>query len=95
MPGNFHISTHAYSDIVSKLTSEGLYTFDLSHRILHFSVGNVTDINYVKQTFVKDEPAINVLDKIQKIDSEKKVFEYYLQVSILLYINQRLCLLHL
>ena len=34
VPGNFHVSTHNFKPIISKLVSEDHYTFDLTHKII-------------------------------------------------------------
>lgn len=40
VPGNFHISSHAYSHYIGSLLREsGLNTIDLSHKINHLSFG--------------------------------------------------------
>ena len=41
VPGNFHISTHAYSSVVDALIMRG-HRIDFSHRINHLSFGNST-----------------------------------------------------
>lgn len=38
VPGNFHISTHAYGDIMMGLAYDG-YKFDYSYKINHISFG--------------------------------------------------------
>src|SRR5690349_4244109 len=40
VPGNFHISSHAYGPIIQQLASEGYFDFDVSHRIHHISFGD-------------------------------------------------------
>ncbi len=78
VPGNFHISSHAYGPIVSRLAQEGHYSWDLSHKINHFYVGDISDIDNIKKTF--GEGVLSPLEDIAKIDEEKKVHEYYLKV---------------
>jgi len=85
VPGNFHISSHAYGPTVSRLASEGLYTFDLSHRINHFSVGDHSDFRYISETFSEDISHLSPLDSVTKDDLEKKVYEYYMKVLNLSY----------
>ena len=79
VPGNFHISTHAYGSIVAKLLSEGIFKLDLSHKINHISFGDETDIRNIKSKF--DVGILNPLDGVEKIDhTNQKLYEYYLKV---------------
>jgi Endoplasmic reticulum vesicle transporter len=39
VPGNFHVSTHAYGDVVQRLYMGGR-ALDFSHEIKHLSFGN-------------------------------------------------------
>ena len=80
VPGNIHLSSHAFGQIVSRLASEGLYKFDLSHKIAHFSFGDDKDVNSVINNFNLNH--LNVLEGIEKDNYDKKVFEYYLKVFI-------------
>ena len=50
VPGNVHIASHPYQDIVAKLKSEG-YNFDFSYTINHVSMGNKEDFNYIQKHF--------------------------------------------
>jgi len=50
VPGNFHISTHAFGDIVMTLRREG-YHFDASYTINHLSFGNKEDFDYIHRSF--------------------------------------------
>jgi hypothetical protein len=79
VPGNFHISTHAYGSIVAKLLSEGIFKLDLSHKINHISFGDETDLRNIKSKF--DVGILNPLDGVEKIDhTNQKLYEYYLKV---------------
>jgi hypothetical protein len=82
VPGNFHISSHAFGHIVSRLAQEGLYTWDVSHKINHFYVGETSEIEKIKREF--GGGVLSPLDKIEKRDMDKKVYEYYLKVIYLL-----------
>lgn len=95
VPGNFHISSHAYGHIVSRLAQEGLYVWDVSHKINHFYVGETSDIATIKRQF--GGGVLSPLDNIQKNDEEKKVYEYYLKVMFNFDLNliDRLSHLHL
>lgn len=51
VPGNFHISSHAYQrTILSGLQGFG-FVYDISHKINHISFGDESDIQYIKKTF--------------------------------------------
>lgn len=79
VPGNFHISTHAYGSIVAQLLSEGIFKLDLSHKINHISFGDETDLRNIKSKF--DVGILNPLDGVEKIDhTNQKLYEYYLKV---------------
>ena len=79
VPGNFHISSHAFSPIISKLFADGYTGFDVSHKITHLSFGEDKDLKVIKQNFADGE--LNPLDGINKIDDAKKFYEYYIKVS--------------
>ena len=50
VPGNFHISTHAYNDIMVSLAHHG-YTFDYSYYINHISFGKMQNFEIIKKIF--------------------------------------------
>ena len=50
VPGNVHIASHPYMDIVNGLKAKGKQ-FDFSHRIDHVSFGNKQDFDYISQNF--------------------------------------------
>jgi len=79
VPGNFHISSHAYGPIIQRLYTEGLMSFDLTHKINHISFGDDSDLKQIKTTF--GVGVLNPLDNVEKNDHEvKKTYEYYLKV---------------
>jgi len=47
VPGNMHIATHAYADIVNTMRSQHNKTFDFSYKIHHLSFGNKEDFDYI------------------------------------------------
>ena len=48
VPGNFHISSHAYGAVLGIIMSEtGLSSFDLSHTINRLSFGKLDDLEYI------------------------------------------------
>jgi hypothetical protein len=86
VPGNIHISTHAYGNIVGRLYSEGIFVSDLSHKINHISFGDETDIKNIKSKF--QVGILNPIDGTEKIDHvDSKVYEYYLKVVPTTYID--------
>ncbi len=86
VPGNIHISSNSYANIISKLANDGLYKFDMSHTINHISFGKEDDIKYIKSTF--NTGILNPLDNVHKSDtSNKNIYEYYLKVVPTTYID--------
>jgi len=79
VPGNFHISSHAFSPIIHRLFTDGFLNFDLSHKINHISFGDDKDFKIIKTRFNTGE--LSPLDHTEKVDSNKKFYEYYLKVS--------------
>lgn len=79
VPGNIHISSHAFGSIIARLASEGQYKFDISHTINHISFGHESDINHIKNAF--NEAILNPIDGISKTHGQdSRVYEYYLKV---------------
>lgn len=60
MPGNFHISTHAFSTVVDQLIMKG-HKIDFSHKVNSLNFGNETYQQYMKR-FVGDRRNISPLD---------------------------------
>lgn len=86
VPGNFHISTHAYGRIIARLISDGISVNDLSHKINHISFGDEYDIMNIKSKF--DVGILNPIDEVEKIDhTNQKIYEYYLKVVPTTYID--------
>jgi hypothetical protein len=86
VPGNFHISSHAFSRILSQLAAEGLYKFDVSHKINHISFGDKKDLQEIKEEF--NVGVVSPLDGTLINDhSEHKVIEYYIKVVPTTYVN--------
>ncbi len=78
VPGNVHISSHAFGSIIARLIQEGVYKFDISHVINHISFGEEDDLNHIKNKF--DYGILNPVDGISKTMDGSKVYEYYLKV---------------
>eukprot|EP00355_Strombidium_rassoulzadegani_P004564 CAMPEP_0168618376 /NCGR_PEP_ID=MMETSP0449_2-20121227/6041_1 /TAXON_ID=1082188 /ORGANISM="Strombidium rassoulzadegani, Strain ras09" /LENGTH=257 /DNA_ID=CAMNT_0008659251 /DNA_START=34 /DNA_END=807 /DNA_ORIENTATION=+ len=73
VPGNFHISMHAYGDIKMMLSSQG-HDFDFSYKINHLSFGNKQDFDYIKRQFTDldlEHPADGVSGQPEKKKDEK------------------------
>jgi hypothetical protein len=81
VPGNFHISSHAYGDFVRQLSMEGHFKIDLSHHIVHLSFGDDKDIQTIKSKFGTGE--LSPLDNTSKDERQKKMYEYYMKVTLL------------
>jgi hypothetical protein len=90
VPGNFHISSHAFAPVIQRLASDGYFNFDLSHKINHIFFGEDKDLKIIRNTFNTGE--LNPLDSTEKIEKTKKVYEYYIKVRISFF-NNRLYLL--
>lgn len=86
VPGNFHLSAHAYAPIVQQLASEGFFKFDLSHTINHLSFGDDRHFKQIMKTF--NEGVLFPLDSVSKRESQKKVYEYYLKVRNIKYLGR-------
>jgi len=79
VPGNFHISTHAFGPIIQRLYSEGLMHWDVTHKINHISFGDDSQLKEIKKQF--GVGVLNPLDDVRKDDmGVKKTYEYYLKV---------------
>jgi len=81
VPGNFHISSHAYGRTLQKLIiSNEDFKYDISHKINHISFGDESDIQYIKNTFGVGN--VSPLDGVVKEKDPKtdKMYEYYLKV---------------
>lgn len=86
VPGNFHISSHAYGNIIARLAAENIYDFDISHTVNHLSFGDESHVKYIKNNFEigKLDPIDNTYKKQTK---EHKIYEYYLKVVPTTYTN--------
>jgi len=84
VPGNFHISSHAYTTMLGTVLKEaGLTTLDLSHVINHLSFGKSDDIGKIKQRF--KQGIFHPLDGLNKIKSSDLqdsgvMHQYYISV---------------
>jgi hypothetical protein len=84
VPGNFHISSHAYNNILSQVFNEaGINTIDLSHKIKHISFGDDKDLKQIKAKFNKG--VLNPLDGVERLKPESLktigvMHQYYINV---------------
>lgn len=79
VPGNFHVSSHAFGPTIQRLANEGLLKVDLNHKINHLSFGNDEELRNVKAVF--QEGVLNPLDNLQKNNNKHKaVYEYYIKI---------------
>ncbi|MCQ2819170.1 MAG: endoplasmic reticulum-Golgi intermediate compartment protein [archaeon] len=78
VPGNFHISSHAFGPTISRLAMEGVLMVNLNHKIKHLSFGDKEEIAKVKNTF--KEGLINPMDGIIQDKKTRTTFEYYIKV---------------
>jgi len=69
VPGNFHISSHAFHGNIYTVLGNDMSKLDLSHTINHLSFGNIEDVKYVRKHF--DEGATNPLDRVERHRPEK------------------------
>ena len=50
VPGNFHISSHAYSNLFARLKHEGsLETLDMSHKINYLFFGDAENMSTIEK----------------------------------------------
>jgi hypothetical protein len=87
VPGNFHVSSEAYGHIIGQLIAEGIYEFDVSHRINHMSFGDESYIKLIMTNF--NTGILNPIDSTEKIQKtgETKKYEYYLKVVPTTYVD--------
>lgn len=78
VPGNFHISSHAFGPTVSRLAGDGLLLVDVNHKINHLSFGNGEEIKEIKKHF--KEGVLNPMDGTIETRKEKTIYEYYIKI---------------
>ena len=82
VPGNFHISSHAYHDKIFAVIGKELGKLDFSHEILHLSFGGNQEIQFIQSAF--HEGVLSPLDSVKKNRPESVqdpfTFEYYIKV---------------
>ena len=50
VPGNFHLSSHAFGQVIQKLYMTG-HSLDFSHTVNHLSFGNDTQMKQIQSRF--------------------------------------------
>jgi hypothetical protein len=87
VPGNFHVSSQAYGPIIGQLIAEGIYEFDVSHKINHMSFGDESHIKHIKTNF--NAGILNPIDGTEKLQTagQTKIYEYYLKVVPTTYVD--------
>ncbi len=80
LPGNFHVSSHAFFNIIKEFRANGTnINFDITHTVNHIAFGEEKDIEFIKKEF--NDGIITPLDNIKGEDTgDKKLFEYYLKI---------------
>mmetsp|Transcript_44964 Transcript_44964/g.51983 ORF Transcript_44964/g.51983 Transcript_44964/m.51983 type:complete len:330 (-) Transcript_44964:154-1143(-) len=82
VPGNFHISSHAYGHLLQEVFRQnGISTIDVSHRINHLSFGEEKDLTYVRKNF--KQGVLNPLNGMQKVPKDVNTgttYQYYLNI---------------
>ena len=82
VPGNFHISSHAYHDKIFALVGHDMGRLDFSHEVNHLSFGVNKDIEVIQTIF--HEGVLSPLDTVKKMRPENVKealnYEYYIKV---------------
>lgn len=67
VPGNFHVSSHAYANILNSVFQmNNVNTIDVSHKINHISFGDDNDLKEIKSRNY-GKGVLNPIDGIEKI----------------------------
>ena len=87
LPGNFHVSSHAFYNIIKEFRANGTnINFDITHTVNHISFGEEKDIEMIKKDF--NDGIITPLDNVKGDDTgDRKLFEYYLKIVPTEYVN--------
>ena len=82
VPGNFHISSHAYHDKIYSIVGHEIGKLDFSHEVVHLSFGENQDIQKIQTIF--HEGVLSPLDTVTKTKGqnvrEAISYEYYIKV---------------
>lgn len=86
VPGNFHISSHAFAPTIQRLAQDNLLTIDVNHKVNHLSFGNDNELRKIKKLF--KQGLLNTLDGTTKNTNRKRmIYEYYIKIVPSTYIN--------
>mmetsp|Transcript_21593 Transcript_21593/g.39490 ORF Transcript_21593/g.39490 Transcript_21593/m.39490 type:complete len:334 (+) Transcript_21593:85-1086(+) len=82
VPGNFHISSHAFHEHIHTVTGGDFGRLDLSHKISHLSFGDNADLSNIRTSF--SEGVLSPLDGFSKMKTQGVAhslsYEYYIKV---------------
>ncbi|CAG9317000.1 unnamed protein product [Blepharisma stoltei] len=82
VPGNFHVSSHAFHNQLHMIIGNDNSKLDFSHIVHHLSFGDNKDIEFIKNHFA--EGVLSPLDDLKRIrpDSVRDPlsYEYYIKV---------------
>jgi hypothetical protein len=80
VPGNLHVSSHAYHEFIHSIIEGDYSLLDLSHQITALSFGEEADLSAIRLTF--SEGVLSPLDELfkEKSSGEARSYEYYLKV---------------
>ncbi|EGR31815.1 hypothetical protein IMG5_101180 [Ichthyophthirius multifiliis] len=90
VPGNFHISSHAYGHVLGQvLSNAGKNTIDLSHKVKHLSFGDEFDLKNIKRQF--SQGLLHPMDNKQK-DKPQNIlngitYQYYINIVPTTYVD--------
>lgn len=85
VPGNFHISCHAYGPTIQRIVQKGFHSFDFSHIINHLSFGEDQDLKHIRSKF--NVGVLNPIDNTKKQKEPSILYEYYLKVVPTTYVD--------
>ena len=86
VPGNFHVSSHAFAPTIQRLAQDNLLTIDVNHKINHLSFGNEMELRKIKRRF--SEGLLNTLDgTVKNTNKQRTIYEYYVKIVPTTYIN--------
>jgi hypothetical protein len=82
VPGNFHISSHAFHEHIHGIVGGDFSRLDLSHQITHLSFGDNADLSSIRTSF--SEGVLSPLDEFSKMKTTgvrgSLSYEYYIKV---------------
>ena len=79
VPGNFHISSHAFAPTIQKLAIENKLDIDLNHKINYLSFGDDEEIKIINSKF-KEGTLLSLNGKNKPRNKYRTIYEYYIKV---------------